>query len=720
MAGLVGLFVVVAGVNILYQRQGAINDARQAALASAGFGARTAAQEIAAGLGAVQAQVAELAADPAVRKALGQPAGCSLQFGGSGPFITGHLDIIASDGTVACSSLVSLKPSGYAGARWLAAALRGSVVTSPVVDTRTGQQAEVVATPLPGGGVVAAFLNLAPVGPQLASTLSGARDLEFVVTAANGTTVVARSIRPAAWVGKPVAGTPFAGAAGQAEHRDLDGTPRLYGQVPVAKVRWQVFAGESTAQAFATANQQSSHQVVVTLIGLVVFLLAALVLYRRIARPIASLSAGVRDATNQLPAGPIAVTGPAEVLALTEDFNHLIAAANRELEARSLQGAVAESSADAILGMTLDGVITSWNAGAEQMTGYSHEEMIGNNVSVLAPPGLAGEPAAILERVRVGERLEQVQVQVPRKDGTILDLSYTISPIRDASGVVVGAATVSINPAVGLPGIEADRGQVEQVLLNLAINARDAMPNGGVLTIKTSLTELDDTYANAYPGTSPGCYVELTVSDTGTGMSADVAAHIFEPFFTTKPQGQGTGLGLSTVYGIVIQAGGSISVDSEEGTGTTFHVYFPAASAAAPAQPDRDVLRVGGNGETILVVDDEPAVLAATSRILRQHGYTILGAATHEEALDLASAHDFRLLLTDSVMPKMSGATLAERITEFKPGLAVLYMSGYSHPEPGPSPGRHDRRASIQKPFTSQALLEAVHTAMNATPGKDC
>ncbi len=594
--------------------------------------------------------------------------------------------------------------------------------------------------------------------------------------------------------------------------------------------------------AFAAANQQSSHQLVVTLIGLVVFLLAALVLYRRIARPIASLSAGIRDAANHLPAAPIAVAGPAEVLALTEDFNRLIAAANRELEATSRLAAVVDSSADAILGVTLDGVITSWNAGAEQMTGYSREEMIGNSLSMLAPPGADGEPAAILARVREGERLEQVEVRRLRKDNAILDLSYTISPIRDAGGVVVGAATVArdmternraeadrrslenrlhqserltslgqlaggiahdfnnllaaimnyagfvaaetagqpavradaegiqaaaergarltrqllvfsrhepmeptplevnaivadissllsrsigphielrINPAAGLPAIEADRGQVEQVLLNLTINARDAMPDGGAITIETHLTELDDTYANAHPGASSGRYVELTVSDNGTGMSSDVAAHIFEPFFTTKPRGQGTGLGLSTVYGIVTQAGGSISIDSGEGAGTTFHVYFPASPAAAAAQPDRAAPRDGGKGETILVVDDEPVVLASTSRILRQHGYTTLEAATYQEALDLASTHDFRLLLTDCVMPKMSGPSLVERVTEFKPGIAVLYMSGYSPPEPVASPGRHGRPASIQKPFTSQILLRAVRNAMNAPPGKD-
>jgi PAS domain S-box-containing protein len=644
-------------------------------------------------------------------------------------------------------------------------------------------------------------------------TLSGPHHLEFVVTTANGATVVARSIRPDAWVGKPVPGTPFAGAAGQAEHSDLDGTPRLYGQALVAKPGWRVFAGDSTAQAFAAANQEVIRQLVITLLALLVFLLAALVLYRRIARPIASLSAGVRDA------------------------------ASREQEASSMLAAVAESSADAIAGITLDGVVTAWNAGAERMLGYSREEMIGTHLSVLAPPGLAGEQQAILDKLRQGQRVEVVEVRRLRKDNTIVDLSYTISPIRDASGVLVGGATVArdmtavkraeaerrllerrlhrserleslgqlatgiahdfnnllsaimsyaefvadetadrpavqadaqeiqaaaergarltrqlllfsrpetaqlspldvnaimadisnllsrtigdhielnISPVAGLPAIQADRGRVEQVLLNLAINARDAMPDGGIMTIETRLTELDDSYATAHPGTSPGHYVELTVTDTGTGMSPDVAARIFEPFFSTKPRGQGTGLGLSTVYSIVTQAGGSIRAESEPGTGTTFHVFFPAAlAAAAAAVPDRPAPPAGHTGDTILVVDDQPAVLVAASRILRQHGYATLEAGTYEEAVELASANDFRLLLTDSLMPHMSGITLAERITEFKPGLAVLYMSGKSQSEAGPAPARKSARAILRKPFTSQALLEAVTAAMKAQPGPD-
>jgi two-component system, cell cycle sensor histidine kinase and response regulator CckA len=196
-------------------------------------------------------------------------------------------------------------------------------------------------------------------------------------------------------------------------------------------------------------------------------------------------------------------------------------------------------------------------------------------------------------------------------------------------------------------------------------------------------------------------------------MSKEVAAHIFEPFFTTKPPDKGTGLGLSTVYGIVTQAGGSMTVDSEEGIGTIFGLYFPAAEAASPATPDRTGPQRRGRGETVLVVDDEPAVLDVTARILRQNGYVTLDAATFEAALSLAESHDFQLLLTDSVMPRMSGSTLAERIGQLRPGRAVLYMSGYDPAMPGPSGIRSDGIPTIQKPFSSQNLLAAVDAALN-------
>jgi CheY-like chemotaxis protein/two-component sensor histidine kinase len=296
-----------------------------------------------------------------------------------------------------------------------------------------------------------------------------------------------------------------------------------------------------------------------------------------------------------------------------------------------------------------------------------------------------------------------------------LDLNAVIAEAYDLLSASVGEhVDLRIDPAAHLPAIKADRHQLGQVLLNLAVNARDAIPDRGTLTIGTSLSELDEDYARLHPGVGPGRYVELTVSDTGTGISAEVTARIFEPFFTTKPVGQGTGLGLSIVHAIVAQAGGSVTVESGAGAGATFRLYFPAidvAAAAPDAAPGDRPQRA-----TILVVDDEPAVLEVTGRILRKNGFTTLEAGTYEQALSLASSRDFQLLLTDTVMPGMSGATLAERITEMKPAVPVLHMSGYSAGVLNPERIRAGELAYIQKPFTAPALLEKVRAVLMKAP----
>jgi len=298
-----------------------------------------------------------------------------------------------------------------------------------------------------------------------------------------------------------------------------------------------------------------------------------------------------------------------------------------------------------------------------------------------------------------------------------LDLNVIIADVRSLLSRSIGPhIDLRAELAPQLAPILADHGQIEQVLLNLAINARDAMAGGGVLTISTAGAEIDEDYAQLHPGVSPGRYVELTVSDTGTGMSAAVSARIFEPFFTTKPSGQATGLGLSTVHGIVAQAGGGMTVSSEEGAGTTLRLYFPASSAIPPAAAGSPAPDARGNGETILVVDDEPAVLDVTSRILRKNGYATISASNCEEALSLASSRDFQLLLTDSVMPGMSGATLAERITATRPGLRVVHMSGYNDGMLTAQDIRDGSLAFVQKPFTAAALLDTVRAALGTQP----
>ena len=272
-----------------------------------------------------------------------------------------------------------------------------------------------------------------------------------------------------------------------------------------------------------------------------------------------------------------------------------------------------------------------------------------------------------------------------------------------------------------LPSVRADPGQLEQIFLNLAVNARDAMPGGGRLVVETKDVTLDDVYADAHPGIAPGRYVRLAVSDTGIGMTPEAVARAFEPFFTTKPAGQGTGLGLATVYGIVTQAGGNARIYSEPGRGTVVTIHLPAieeAATAAMAVAAQAPLATG-RGETLLVVEDESAVLLAVIRILSQNGYRVLAQSDPADAVALLGDRSKRIdvLVTDVVMPGMSGVELARRARELRPGLPVLYMSGYSHEVVAHQGAIPEGAVLLQKPFTRKELLRALdRTVAGARP----
>jgi signal transduction histidine kinase/CheY-like chemotaxis protein len=230
-----------------------------------------------------------------------------------------------------------------------------------------------------------------------------------------------------------------------------------------------------------------------------------------------------------------------------------------------------------------------------------------------------------------------------------------------------------------LSPVLADRGQLSQVIVNLAVNARDAMEAGGKLTIETANVDLDEAFAQAHLGSVPGPYAMLAVTDTGHGMDATVRAHLFEPFFTTKEVGKGTGLGLATVYGIVKQSGGYISVFSEPGKGSSFKIYLPRIEAAPASAPASSRAGAARGNETVLVVEDEPAVLSLSCRALEAQGYVVLSATDAEAAERIVERHGgtIHLLLTDVVMPGLSGRELADRLAAKRPGIRVLYMSGY-------------------------------------------
>jgi PAS domain S-box-containing protein len=294
--------------------------------------------------------------------------------------------------------------------------------------------------------------------------------------------------------------------------------------------------------------------------------------------------------------------------------------------------------------------------------------------------------------------------------------------VLDLNGVVAGMAQM-LKPLIGetieldslldptLAHVKADPAQIEQIILNLAVNARDAMPQGGRITIETGNVELDDAFVAAHPGASAGAHAMLSVRDTGTGMSPEVQAHLFEPFFTTKGVGKGTGLGLATVYGIVKQHGGYIRIESAPGAGTVVRIYLARVAAVpdAASAPAADAPAIAGSG-TVLVVEDEHELRALATEVLGLAGYSVLSAGSPSAALEVARRHagPIHLLLTDVVMPEMSGRDLADRLVQSRPGLKILYMSGYTDDaivhhgvlDPG--------TALLQKPFTPDRLTRMV------------
>jgi CheY-like chemotaxis protein len=258
----------------------------------------------------------------------------------------------------------------------------------------------------------------------------------------------------------------------------------------------------------------------------------------------------------------------------------------------------------------------------------------------------------------------------------------------------------------------ADPGQIEQVIMNLAVNARDAMPDGGKLTIETGRIVANGEFSQTHLGVAPGQWVTLTVSDTGAGMTPEVKAHIFEPFFTTKGPDKGTGLGLSTVWGIVQQSGGSIWVDGEPGQGTTFRILFPAVESKRGQEEAAAAGDPPCGKETILVAEDEPGVRNYVRQILEQRGYTIVAAGNGREALAAARQYpgEIQLLLTDVVMPQMGGVELARAFEAARPDARILCMSGYSERL---WPGAHAGHNYIQKPFTPTELLRQVRQVLD-------
>jgi len=390
-------------------------------------------------------------------------------------------------------------------------------------------------------------------------------------------------------------------------------------------------------------------------------------------------------------------------------------------ERRALEQQLRQSQKMEAVGRLAGGIAHDFNNLLMVISGYSEFllDRLGPEPALRAPAQeIASAALRATSLTRQLLAFSRKQMMAPK----ILDLNAVVTEnLKMLTRVIGEDIDLVMVPATGLGAVRADAGQIEQVIMNLAVNARDAMPAGGKLTIETFNVSLDDEYARFHAPLRPGNYVMLAISDTGAGMDSETQSHIFEPFFTTKGP-KGTGLGLSTVYGIVKQSGGYIWVYSEPGKGTTFKVYLPrvAEAAQSPVQvavPAESVAPEPGT-ETILLVEDEANLRYLARQFLEKQGYRVIEAADGAVAMQVAVAHEgvIHLLLTDVSMPGMNGRELAQRISEIRPNVKVLYMSGYTENVIGRNGTLDAGVRLLQKPFTLRDLKSKVREVLDTTP----
>jgi signal transduction histidine kinase/CheY-like chemotaxis protein len=403
------------------------------------------------------------------------------------------------------------------------------------------------------------------------------------------------------------------------------------------------------------------------------------------------------------------VAGAADALAAA---SHVLAVG---IERKRLEGQLLQAQKMEAIGHLAGGVAHDFNNLLTVITGYS--ELINAR---LQPENPVRELVA--EIARAGTRAAALTRQIlafsrcKDPDPKVIDLNAVVGELEKMLRRLIGEDVALVTrPSLGPARVRIDPGQAEQVLMNLVVNARDAMPRGGTLAIETAEVDLDEVATAAHPGTRPGPHVRLTVSDTGIGMDEGTKARLFEPFFTTKGPGRGTGLGLATVQGIVTRYGGRITVESEPGRGTTFRVYLPRAADGGSAAKPQPIPQRHAGTETVLLAEDDAAVRAFTRHVLRLHGYTVLEAAHGREAL--ATARDYpdpiHLLVADVVMPELGGGPLAAQLAGARPGLKVLYLSGYTEDAVSRHGVAPAEGGFLHKPFTPAALARKVREVLD-------
>jgi len=393
-----------------------------------------------------------------------------------------------------------------------------------------------------------------------------------------------------------------------------------------------------------------------------------------------------------------------------------------EEQTRQLEDQLRQSQKMEAIGKLAGGIAHDFNNLLTAVSGYA--ELLQARFAA-ADPGRVYADEILRSSQRASQLTRQLlafsrrQVLQPR----VLDLNVVVRGVEGLLRRLIGEdieLKASLDP--GLGSVKADQGQIEQIIMNLAVNGRDAMARGGTLTIETRNVDLDDAYLQVHGRARRGPHILLSVSDTGCGMDAAVQAHLFEPFFTTKEQGKGTGLGLATVYGIVKQSEGDIWVYSEPGRGSAFKIYLPRVDAppeAPPRSPTR--LRPRKGTETVLLAEDAEVLRRLLREILGQNGYTVLVAGNGEEALRASGDHPgpIHLLVTDMVMPVMSGRELVSRLGPLRPEMKVLYMSGYTEEAIASRGVFGPGTAFLEKPFSPDALVRKIRETLDSGPADD-
>jgi signal transduction histidine kinase len=433
-------------------------------------------------------------------------------------------------------------------------------------------------------------------------------------------------------------------------------------------------------------------------------------------QPLSTLVAGVRALEEGNYNYPLEIPGGDEVGEVTGAFERMrISLQNTQSEQQCLEARLRQAHKMEAVGRLAGGVAHDFNNLLTVIRGNSdlladRDGADAYHKRCVQQIQKASDRAVSMTRQLLA--FSRMQVLQPRA----LDLNLTISEMSKMLPRLIGEhIEFSFSPDTALTSVLADPGQMEQVLLNLAVNARDAMPDGGKLSVRTANVSLDQAEAARRLPMVPGKYVLLSVSDTGHGMDPETKNHIFEPFFTTKDAGKGTGLGLATVYGVVKQSGGFIFVESSPGAGTTFEIYLQACEKPAlKIAADSHEKNLPRGTETILVVEDETAVRELASQFLRSAGYTVLEASDGVQALEIAGKFSavIHMLLTDMVMPKMNGTDLAEKLIQLRPHMHVMIMSGYSEYSAGPVQHSKPLFARMQKPFSRLSLLEQLREVL--------